>query len=106
MKQAAPAPSSPPTIPDAGSAVRTAEALADGLNHMLHVAVALLNQRRRVDLTGLDERIGRLCAAVLDLPPEQGCDLRPKLLVLRDQIDRLGARATSAHFEPDDPKPV
>lgn len=66
-------------------------ALADQLQNILQVTAALVRQQRRVDLTGLDERMGRLCAAVLDLPYAQGCEMRPRLQDLHDRLGQLAA---------------
>lgn len=71
--------------------MRAAAALADSVAATLRLGRALVSERRPVDLTGLDRVVGRLCAGVLDLPPEQGAALRPRLIALRDDLDRLSA---------------
>lgn len=45
--------------------------------------------RAPVDLTGMDWEIGRLCAACLDLPREQGRALRPHLARVADALEAL-----------------
>lgn len=68
---------------------QSAADLADGLARTLRIAEALHAARRHVDLAGLDDLIGRLCARVLDLPPDQGRTLRPCLVALCEQADRF-----------------
>lgn len=63
-------------IEGALATVRTARALAEG--------------RRRIDLAGLDDMVGRICARALDLPPAAGRKLRPRLIALDDELRRLG----------------
>jgi hypothetical protein len=78
-----------PNTAPADAPLHAAEGLAEQLAHMLHVTSALVRQQRSVDLTGLDERIGRLCAAVLDLPHEQGRTVRPSLKDLHHRLATL-----------------
>ena len=59
------------------------------LRAMLRVAQALVREGREIDLTGLEDRIGRLCAGALDLPPESGRAMRPELIELRAGADAL-----------------
>ena len=61
----------------------------DAINGTLRVARGLVRARRRIDLTGLDEDVGLLCAASLDLPPEQGRAMRPRLQAVLAQLDAL-----------------
>ena len=72
-----------------GEARRSAEALADGLAGVVRVAHALLRNGSRVDLAGLDGLFGLLCARALDLRPDHGRCLAPRLLALRDDLDAL-----------------
>ncbi len=69
--------------------VETAEALADGVSATLRVARGLIAGHRQVELAGLDAMVGLLCARTLDLPPEQGRALRPRLLLLLAELDGL-----------------
>lgn len=73
---------------DAGASV---EALAEGLAGVVRLAAALLGRGNRIDLTGLDALFGLLCARALDLEPDHGRALQPKLLALRDDLDALFA---------------
>lgn len=53
------------------------------LRGTLRVAGALVQGGRSIDLAGLEEQVGRLCAATLDLTPEAGRALRADLFDLR-----------------------
>jgi hypothetical protein len=80
-------PSFPPADPLAQK--RRSEALADGVSATLQITRALIEARRHVDLTGLDQMMGLLCAQTLDLPPDQGRSLRPRLIELLHELDEL-----------------
>lgn len=69
-----------------------ARATADQVSGTLRVAQALAEAGRRLDLSGFERVVGRLCAQAVDLSPEQGRTLRPMLIDLLDQIDALEAR--------------
>ncbi len=77
------------------AALRAAEAMAEQLSQMLNVATVLIRQQRPVELTGFEERIGRLCAAVLDLPPQDGRRLRARLIALDQLLAALSAGTPS-----------
>lgn len=70
--------------------------LLDQLRGMLRLARALAEARRPLDLRGLSDLAGRLCAASLDLPPEQGRALRPRLASLLAEVDALAAACGAA----------
>ena len=55
------------------------------------LARALVQGGRQLDLTGIDDGIGVLCAQTLDLPPDQAQAMMPALWDLRAQIDLLTA---------------
>ncbi len=63
--------------------------LADNAARLLAVARALASQGREVELTGLDDRIGQLCARALDLPPRHGREMRARLVFLLAELDAL-----------------
>lgn len=65
--------------------------LLEQFGGVVRLARVLAAARRPLDLAGLDELAGRLCAAALDLPPEQGRTLRPALAALLDELDALAA---------------
>ena len=68
-----------------------AAALARAAVGTLQVARALAQSRRSIDLAGLDQEIGRLCAAALDLPAAQGRAMRPLLVDVLAELDALAA---------------
>jgi hypothetical protein len=65
--------------------------LAERLNRTIAVARALLIAGRMVDLAGVEDAIGMLCAKTLDLAPRQARLMLPALLDMRAQIDSLMA---------------
>jgi len=62
---------------------------ARDLHGLLRVAQALVREGRAVELAGLEEQVGRLCAGVLDLPTEPGRRLRPDLITLLVELEAL-----------------
>ncbi len=64
-------------------------ALADDIGQSLAVARVLARQGRELALTGLDQRIGMLCAQTLDLGPGPARALRPRLAALLAGLDAL-----------------
>jgi len=73
-----------------------ASAMAEAACATLRVARALVESRRSVDLAGLQDAVGRLCAACLDLPPEQGRTLRPQLATVLGELDALSVALRGA----------
>ena len=67
--------------------------LAQAIAGTLRMARCFLAAGRRIDLTGLEEMVGLLCAKSLDLPPEQGRQMRTVLIELRRELDALSATA-------------
>ena len=65
--------------------------LLEQFGGVVRLARVLAAARRPLDLAGLDDLAGRLCAAALDLPPEQGRALCPALADLLGEIDALAA---------------
>lgn len=74
--------------PDAAAIARV-NALADRADRTIAVATALLDQKRRVALAGLEDQVGALCAQILDLPPEHGRALLHRLETLHAACARL-----------------
>lgn len=66
-----------------------AEDMAKGASAMLSIAEALVAAGNRVDLTGFETEMARLCAGILALPKPEGQALAPALAALRDQLERL-----------------
>ena len=56
---------------------------------MIRLAEGIAAAGRPIDLEGLDDTVGRICAQALDLPPEAGVRLRPGLAGLVAALDRL-----------------
>lgn len=65
---------------------------ASALGGLLQASEALIDAGRQLDVDGLDLRVGRLCAQCLDIEPDEARALRPGLLALKIQVDRLSAR--------------
>lgn len=78
-------------LPCAASRQPAAEQAAEAVANMLRLARGMVQSGRRVELEGLDQMVGRLCARCLDLPPEEGRALRPHLAALLVEIDALSA---------------
>jgi hypothetical protein len=62
----------------------------ESIGGALSVARGLVRARRHIDLRGLENDVGQLCAACLDLPPEHGRAIRPRLQALLAELDALG----------------
>ncbi len=77
----------PPTA--ASAPLRELRAFADGVTQTLGVARGLVEAGRYVDLGGLEDQVGLLCAKALDLPPEEGRALRDELLALLARVEAL-----------------
>ncbi|MBR0671827.1 hypothetical protein [Neoroseomonas soli] len=82
-----------PPSADAERARQTTALLAafEAMEGTLSVAEALLAGRRRIDLSGLENEMGRLCAASLLAPAEALPTIRTRLEALRLALDRLEA---------------
>ena len=65
--------------------------MARGLLRTMRIAAALIEAGLTVDLSGLDDLIGQLCARTLDLPPGQGALLIGELDSLLAETDVLHA---------------
>ena len=65
--------------------------LLEQISGTLRLARVLAERQRTLDLRGLPDQVGRLCAAALDLPPEQGRALRPQLSALLAELDAIAA---------------
>jgi hypothetical protein len=83
-----------PPAPDVGAdagpaAQRRLTVLAERLSHTLALARALVLGGRTLDLTGVDDGVGMLCAQTLDLPTAQARAMLPVLHGVLGQIDLL-----------------
>ncbi len=65
--------------------------LAARLATTIATARALARNGRRVDLAGLEDGIGQLCARTLDLPHAEARAMRPTLLDLLRRLEDLAA---------------
>ena len=72
-------------------AADSARCLGTQLIASLATARILLDAGREVDLSGVQDSVGELCARVLDLAPALGPELRALLIALRDEVDRTSA---------------
>jgi hypothetical protein len=71
-------------------------ALAHAIAGTLRVARGFVAAGRRVDLVGIEEPVGLLCARSLDLPPEQGRQMRVVLIDLRRELNALSETLRTA----------
>jgi hypothetical protein len=86
----------PPAAQPAEAPAESVRALAEELTKLVDVASALVNSDRAVDLTGLDDEVGLLCAKTLDLSPDDGRRMRPRMIALFGSVEGL-SRALTAH---------
>lgn len=64
-------------------------ALSDQTMRVISIAAALAESARPVDLDGLQDQVGLLCAKALDLPPGQTGFAKLELRRLVDGLDSL-----------------
>jgi hypothetical protein len=74
-------------------------ALAEDLTKRISCARAAAEGGSRISLTGLDQQVGVLCAKSLDLSPDEGRRVRPRLIALSGLIEAL-SRALAARARP------
>ena len=65
------------------------ESLAEAAHGIIRMAASLVASGRPVDLDGLQDPVGRVCAGCLDLPPALGRAMRPLLSGMVAEIDLL-----------------
>ena len=63
--------------------------LADRLTRTVSVARALVSAGRLIDLSGLEDGVGMLCAQTLDMDAVEARDMLGPMIELRAQIDSL-----------------
>jgi hypothetical protein len=87
--------------PQAETPMDAVRALANELMRLISAARALVEAGGDIDLADFDNQVGLLCIRTLDLPPDQGRLLRPRLIALSGSVEGLSraivARATSSH---------
>jgi hypothetical protein len=76
-------------LPRRSARLRSACRLAAAIAGTLRMARALAASGRRIDLAGLETSVGLLCAKSLDLPPEEGRQMRIVLVTILQEIDAL-----------------
>lgn len=86
-------PHPPPAPSNDLTAVST---MAESLMQSLRLARALAGRDRPVELDGMQESIGLLCAKALDLAPDDGRTVRVALIALREELDQLSATLRAA----------
>ncbi|MBR0656391.1 hypothetical protein [Plastoroseomonas arctica] len=91
MKQTADALLTPARTARRSDAAVIVEDMVEGARMILSITAALIESGRRVDLAGLDDEFGRLCAGILALPLTEGQALRPMLETLSEQLAQLHA---------------
>jgi hypothetical protein len=75
--------------PTSSASVDAVRALADELTKLVGVACELVIAGRAIDLTGLTDQVGLLCAKSLDLPKAAGRGIRPRLIALSGFVEAL-----------------
>jgi hypothetical protein len=75
-------------------------AFADGVTQTLGVARGLVEGGRSVDLAGLEDQVGLVCAKALDLPPAEGRTMRGELVALLARVDALSVALLHARQLP------
>jgi hypothetical protein len=86
-------------------ALHELRAFADGVTQTLGVARGLIEAGRDLDLSGLEDQVGLLCAKALDLAPAEGRSMRNDLVAVLARLDALSiamvhARDASPHQRP------
>ncbi len=78
------------------------DALATRLSRTLAVARALAGNGRTVDLSGVQDGVGRLCAQCLDAASDEGREMLPLLYGVLGELDALNTvlRATAPLHAP------
>jgi hypothetical protein len=71
------------------ASVDAVRALADELTKLVGVACEFVIAGHTIDLTGLNDQVGLLCAKSLDLPRDAGRGIRPRLIALSGSMEAL-----------------
>ena len=89
MMQPMPSLSVPPELAPVVNSTGRLITFSERLGRTLGLARALAQNDRRVDLSGIEDGIGLLCAQTMDLPREEGRAMLPYLFELLGQLDSL-----------------
>ena len=92
-------------MPDTIESYEAVSALARALTKLIELNQRLVEDGRTVDLTWLDDQVGLLCAQSLDLAPDDGRRVRPRLIALSASIEALSrALQKAAPWSPASPQ--
>jgi hypothetical protein len=75
--------------PTTSTPLKELRSYADSVTQTVGVARGLVEAGRHIDLAGLEDQVGLLCAKALDLPPEDGRAVRADLFALLARVDAL-----------------
>ena len=73
-------------------ATRSVEQTAEALLQTLRLARALAGAERPTILDGFDRQVGLVCAKAMDLPPDRGRSVRPRLILLLAEVEAVTAQ--------------
>lgn len=84
------------------SSTTTAEDLKtdlQGLGSIVTAARGFVADGKVVDLAPLEQEIKRICGSITALPADQNAPLRPVMVALIDDLDKLAAEIRDTHSE-------
>ena len=84
------------------SSLSTAEDLKtdlQGLGSIVTAARGFVADGKVVDLVPLEQEIKRICDNIIALPADQNAPLRPVMLALIDDLDKLATEIRDTHSE-------
>jgi hypothetical protein len=85
------------------AAFESATTMAASVARLISVSGALVKSGRVIELDGLNNAVGRLTAAILDLDPHEGARLKPTLIALLRALDELTADIARPRSVSDEP---
>ena len=88
-----------PVAEDNSDKERRVHELAGRLMRTIGVARALVRGGRTLNLAGMDDGVGLLCAQALDLPAARGRAMLPQLTAVLAEIDALSGALREAGAE-------
>ncbi len=84
------------------SSLSTAEDLKtdlQGLGSIVTAARGFVADGKVVDLAPLEQEIKRICGSITALPADQNAPLKPVMVALIDDLDKLAAEIRDTHSE-------